>query len=50
MEQRLLERRAGSLGSAEEIGELRLMVEELQRELLRLSDAQQFTDRLLAGC
>ena len=47
MDQWLAERRAGSLGSSEEIADLRRAVEELQRELLRLSEQQQFTERLL---
>jgi hypothetical protein len=47
MDQWLAERRARSLVSAEEVAELRRTVDELQRELLRLSEQQQFTERLL---
>lgn len=47
MEQWLADRRAGSLVSAEEVAELRREVEEMQTELLRLTEGQQFMERLL---
>lgn len=47
MDQRLEERRAGTAGSSTEMAELREVVEEMQKELLRLSEQQEFTQRLL---
>jgi hypothetical protein len=43
----LTERQAASLASADEVDELRRTVEELQTELARLAEQQQFTERLL---
>lgn len=44
---RLEDRTEGSLAGAEEIAELRQAVEDLHSEVARLSEKQQFTERLL---